>query len=134
MRAPRLFLRAMRLACPACGGGPVLLSWFRLAPSCPSCGLRFERGEDGYWVGSYMFNIVASELLFAALGIAVVLATWPSPPWGLLTAGGVVLMIAAPFAFLPFSKTLFLAFDLYFRPPVEGDFTAPPEPAVGRRG
>jgi hypothetical protein len=81
-----------------------------------------------------MFNIVASELLFAALGLAVVLATWPTPPWGLLTTGGVLLMIAAPFGFLPFSKTLFLAFDLYFRPPVEGDFSAPPEPAATRRG
>ena len=134
MRAHRLFLRAVRLRCPACGGGPVLLSWFRMAPSCPRCGLRLERGEDGYWVGSYMFNIVASELLFAGLGLAVVLGTWPSPPWGALTLGGVILMIAAPFAFLPFSKTLFLAFDLYFRPPVEGDFSAPPEPAGARRG
>jgi hypothetical protein len=80
-----------------------------------------------------MFNIVASELLFASLGLAVVLATWPTPPWGLLTAGGAILMIAAPLVFLPFSKTLFLAFDLYFRPPVEGDFTTPSEPAAARR-
>jgi len=103
-----------------------------MAPSCPKCGLRFERGEDGYWVGSYMFNIVASELLFAAAGLAVVVATWPTPPWGWITAGGVALMIAAPVVFLPFSKVLFLAFDLLFRPPVESDFSAPSEPA-GRR-
>jgi uncharacterized protein (DUF983 family) len=129
----RLFLRALRLRCPACGGGPVLLSWFRLAPSCPSCGLRFERGEDGYWVGSYMFNIVASELLFAAAGAAVVFATWPTPPWTALTLGGAALMVLAPFLFLPFSKVLFLAFDLLFRPPVEADYAAPPEPAAGKR-
>lgn len=132
MNRARLFLRALRLRCPACGGGPVCLSWFRMAPSCPKCGLRFERGEDGYWVGSYMFNIVASELLFAAAGLAVVVATWPTPPWGWITAGGVALMIAAPVVFLPFSKVLFLAFDLLFRPPVESDFSAPSEPA-GRR-
>jgi uncharacterized protein (DUF983 family) len=111
----------------------VFLSWFRLAPSCPTCGLRFERGEAGYWVGSYMFNIVASELLFAAAATAVVVRTWPTPPWTLITVGGAVLMLLIPFLFLPFSKVLFLAFDLSFRPPVEADFSAPSEPAARRR-
>lgn len=112
----------------------MLLSWFRLAPSCPRCGLRFERGEEGYWVGSYMFNIVASELLFAGAAAAVVFATWPDPPWTAITIGGAALMLLAPLAFLPFSKVLFLAFDLCFRPPVEADFSAPREPAARRRG
>ena len=40
---------------------------------------------------------------------------------------------SAPILFLPFSKVLFLAFDLYFRPPVEADFSAPSEPAPARR-
>lgn len=134
MNALSMLLRSLRLRCPACGGGPVLLSWFRLSPSCPRCGLRLERGEEGYWVGSYMFNIVASELLFAGLATAVVVATWPTPPWAAVTVGGVALMILAPVAFLPFSKLLFLSFDLLFRPPVESDFSAPSEPAGTRRG
>lgn len=83
---------------------------------CPGCGLRLERGEDGYQVGSYMFNIIAAELLFTALFLLVLVLTWPSPPWTLLQYGGPVLMVIAPFAFFPFSKTLFLAFDLLFRP------------------
>jgi len=129
----RMFRRALRLRCPACGGGPVFLSWFQPAPSCPACGLRFERGEEGYWVGSYMFNIVASELCFAGAAIAVIVGTWPSPPWTLITVGGVALMLLIPLVFLPFSKMLFLSFDLCFRPPVEADFSAPSEPAAGRR-
>jgi hypothetical protein len=80
-----------------------------------------------------MFNIVASELLFVGLGVVVVGATWPAPPWRLITIDGVALMIIAPVVFLPFSKLLFLAFDLRFRPPVEADFSAPPDPAVSRR-
>jgi hypothetical protein len=80
-----------------------------------------------------MFNIVASELLFAAAGLGVVVATWPTPPWTAITIGGVVMMILAPLMFLPYSKVLFLAFDLLFRPPVEADFAAPSEPAAGRR-
>jgi hypothetical protein len=63
-----------------------------------------------------MFNIVASELLWAAGFVAVVLWTWPTPPWSALTYGGGALMLLLPFICYPFSKTLFLAFDLVFRP------------------
>jgi hypothetical protein len=76
-----------------------------------------ERGEEGYQVGSYMFNIIAAELVLAAVFVGIVLLTWPSPPWTLLEYGGIALMVIAPFVFFPFSKTLFLAFDLLFRPP-----------------
>jgi hypothetical protein len=34
----------------------------------------------------------------------------------LLQYGGIILVILAPVLFFPFSKTLFLAFDLLFRP------------------
>ena len=80
-----------------------------------------EREEQGYVVGSYMFNIIAAELLFAAVFVAALVLTWPTPPWTLLQYGGAVLMILAPIIFYPFSKTLFLAFDLVFRPVVPGD-------------
>ena len=115
-RAARLFGRALLLQCPNCGGGPIFRSWFRMRPYCPACGLPLERGEEGYQVGSYMFNIVASELIFALVFLAVLLWTWPSPPWKLLQYGGIALMLLAPLLFYPFSKTLFLAFDLLFRP------------------
>lgn len=115
-RILRLFWRAMRLRCPNCGGGPLFESWFKPRPRCPVCALRLERGEEGYQVGSYMFNLIAAELIFAALFLAVVAATWPDPPWPALQIGGMILMVAAPFIFFPFSKTLFLAFDLLFRP------------------
>lgn len=111
-----LFWRALRLRCPNCGGGPIFSSWLRMREHCPRCGLPLERGEEGYQVGSYMFNIIAAELAFAAMFMAVLVATWPSPPWSLLLYGGVALTIIAPFLFFPFSKTVFLAFDLVFRP------------------
>jgi uncharacterized protein (DUF983 family) len=114
--AARLFGRAFRLRCPNCGGGPILRTWFRFRVHCPSCGLPLERGEHGYQVGSYMFNLVASELIFALVFLAVLIWTWPTPPWTLLQYGGIGLMVLAPLLFFPFSKTLFLAFDLLFRP------------------
>lgn len=116
---PVLFARALRLRCPNCGGGPLFQSWLRMRAACPVCGLRTERGEDGYIVGAYMFNIVAAELLWAAVVLAIGAATWPSPPWDLLLYGGGVLMLALPFLCYPFSKTIFLAFDLIFRPAEE---------------
>jgi uncharacterized protein (DUF983 family) len=115
-RALLLFWRAIRLRCPNCGGGPIFRSWFRMRPYCPACGLPLERGDQGYQVGSYMFNIIAAELIFVLVFLGTVLVTWPSPPWHLLQYGGIILMILAPVLFFPFSKTLFLAFDLLFRP------------------
>jgi uncharacterized protein (DUF983 family) len=114
--AIRLFGRALRLRCPNCGGRPIFRSWFRMRPYCPVCGIPLEHGESGYQVGSYMFNIIASELIFAVLFVVVLGVTWPAPPWTLLQYGGIVLMLLAPVLFYPFSKTLFLAFDLLFRP------------------
>lgn len=112
----RMFGRALGLRCPNCGGEPIFRSWFRMRPYCPACGIPLERGESGYQVGSYMFNIIASELIFAIVFIVVLIATWPDPPWNLLQYGGIALMVLAPFLLYPFSKTLFLAFDLLFRP------------------
>jgi uncharacterized protein (DUF983 family) len=91
-RLVSMFGRALRLRCPNCGKGKPFVSWFRMRSQCEVCGLAFERGEDGYQVGSYMFNIVASELVFAAVFLAIVLLTWPSPPWALLQYGGVALV------------------------------------------
>jgi len=68
-----------------------------------------------------MFNIIASELLFAAIFLTVLVATWPSPPWAWLQYGGMALMVLAPFVFYPFTKTLFLALDLVFRPPTDDE-------------
>jgi uncharacterized protein (DUF983 family) len=115
-RAALLFWRALRLRCPNCGGGPIFEGWLRMRSRCPRCGLRLERGEDGYQVGSYMFAIVAAELVFAAIFLLILVATWPTPPWDALLYGGMALMLLMPFLFFPFSKTLFLAFDLTFRP------------------
>jgi uncharacterized protein (DUF983 family) len=115
-RLVTLFGRALVLRCPHCGGRGLFASWFRMKASCPSCGLRLDRGERGYQVGSYMLNIIAAELIFMALFLGILFATWPSPPWTLLQYGGALLMVLAPVALYPFTKTVFLAMDLTVRP------------------
>jgi uncharacterized protein (DUF983 family) len=116
MTALRSLARALLLRCPNCGERGIFESWFRQRDGCPRCGIPFNRGEQGYVVGAYMFNIIVAELIFAGIFVGTLLATWPSPPWTLLTYGGAALMIALPLVFYPFSRTLFLAFDLIFRP------------------
>jgi hypothetical protein len=42
-------------------------------------------------------------------------------------------MVAVPVVFFPWSKTLFLAFDLFVRPPGDEDFAMPHEEARRHR-
>ena len=132
-RVSRLLAHALRLRCPHCGGGPIFVTWSRLVPNCPVCGLGLERGEQGYWLGAYFFNLMAVETVFAIWVVAFLLWTWPSPPWGFFQVSTIALMLIVPFAFFPYSKTLFLAFDMLVRPPGEADFFLPHEEAPVRR-
>ncbi len=91
-------------------------SWFRMVERCPACGLITDRGESGYTVGAYMFNMMGSELVFVAIVGGVIASTWPTPPWTLITIAGPILMVALPPLFYPFCRTLFLGFDLFFNP------------------
>lgn len=129
-RLRSLYARALRLRCPACGGGPVFVSWFTMCPCCPSCGIRYDREpEGGYWVGSYTINLFVTEAVFLIVFVGALYLTWPTPPWDLLLYGDVGLMLLFPIFFFPFSKTLFVAVDLTFRPREPGDFDEPREAA-----
>ncbi len=129
-RPRTIFHRALRLRCPACGGRPIVLRWFRLCSSCPSCGFHLDRGEPGYWVGSYTVNLFATEAAFSAYFIAALFATWPEVPWNAVLYGGLAVGILTPLALFPFTKTFYLAVDLSFRPPEPPELEAPVERTV----
>ena len=120
-RAAQLLARAALLRCPNCGGASALRNWFDLRERCPVCNLRFDRGEEGYHLGAVLFNLIAAEIFFVIGLVIVVVLTWPHPPWNGIFWGGIALMILLPILFLPFSRTVWLAFDLIFRPSVPGD-------------
>lgn len=109
--------RALRLRCPWCGGGPLRETWFRLRSNCPQCGLRTERGEEDFFLGAMMFNLVLAEGALALLVVGFLITMWPDVPWTFLTYGGIALMLIAPVVFYPLSKTIWLAVDLMLRPP-----------------
>lgn len=115
-RAAQMVTRALVRRCPWCGGRGVFDGWFHTKPVCPHCGLRFDRGEGDFFYGAYMFNLIAAELIFVALLIVVVVATWPNTPWTALTWGSIVVAVVAPIFTYPIAKQVWLAFDLAFRP------------------
>jgi uncharacterized protein (DUF983 family) len=113
----RVTLRALALRCPRCSGRGIFRDWFHLRSKCPTCGLALERGEgEDHWFGAVAVNLVAAELLGVGALIVWIIAAWPNVPWTAVQFTGPVLMIALPVLFYPFSRALWLAWDLYFRP------------------
>jgi uncharacterized protein (DUF983 family) len=111
-----MFLRALRRRCPRCGSGAIFQHWLRMKERCPGCGLQFSRGEDGYTLGALWFNLLAAEAVSTTIWVTVAVRTWPDVPWDRLQYEGPLTAVLMPILFFPFSKTLFLAFDLCFRP------------------
>lgn len=119
----RLVGRALFLKCPQCGGRGIFASFFTLKPNCPTCGLRLERGEGDYFVGAYLFNLIAVELILFFTVCGFVFVTWPDVPWNALTYVTAALMLAGCILCYPFAKTTWLAVDLAIRPPSAEEFT-----------
>jgi uncharacterized protein (DUF983 family) len=84
-----------------------------MAPTCPRCGLRFER-EEGYWTGALAMNFVFTGTLFVVVFIALVALTAPNIPVGTLLAVLVPITVVGPVLGYPISKTLWVAVDRAF--------------------
>ena len=92
--------------------------WLTMRERCPRCDHRFERsGDEGFFLGAIAVNFAVTEGILGVLLLVSFLLTLPDPPLVLLCAVAVPLMVAAPIAFYPFSKTIWAAFDLMMRPP-----------------
>jgi uncharacterized protein (DUF983 family) len=114
------FGRGLVLKCPRCGSPGILQNWFRMRERCPRCNLALNRGEHpDFWLGAYAINLVVSEGFAAVAGLTVLWLAWPRHVAAQVTA--MVLAVVMPIAFYPFSRALWLAWDLTFRPSEEGD-------------
>jgi uncharacterized protein (DUF983 family) len=121
-RAASILGRALLRRCPNCGSAGIFRSYLHQADSCPSCGLRLDRGERDFFIGAYTINLIVAELIVFFGGILVLLRTWPDVPWTGLMWGLAALMVAAPVLLYPLSRQVWLAFDLIFRPAEPSDF------------
>jgi uncharacterized protein (DUF983 family) len=117
-----LLWRAVRRRCPNCGWPHAFESYFKLKERCPKCGILLERGEGDYFLGAYVLNLIGVEVVLAAAFLVVMIATWPNPPWNGIQYGGAALAVTVPIVCYPFTKTIWLALDLIFRPPKREDF------------
>jgi uncharacterized protein (DUF983 family) len=114
--------RGIVLHCPRCGQGDIRQGWFKLKNRCPNCELALERGEsEDYWLGAYAINLVAAEFVALLMVVGLILATLPAVPWGTVVWLGLAGALLTPILFFPFSRTLWLALDLYARPTENGD-------------
>lgn len=111
----RLVLRGLIRHCPRCGSGHLFHRWFRMVERCPRCNYKFER-EEGFFLGAYVVNIGVSQLVAVAFIAVGIIATLPDPPVGRLIAIGLVVVIATPFVFYPFAKTIWTAIDMIMHP------------------
>ena len=84
--------------------------------------MMLERGEGDYFLGAYALNLIGIEIILAAAFVIAMVVTWPTPPWNGLQYGGAALAIVVPILTYPFTKTVWLALDLIFRPPKREDF------------
>ena len=125
--AARMLGRALRRRCPLCGGSGLFDGWIEPKDACPRCQLKLNRGEGDFFLGAYTLNFIGVELVLAAFLLLAVVLTWPDVPWSALLWVGAPLMVAAPVAFYPVTRTVWLALDLTMRPPGPMDF---PEPGI----
>ena len=65
--------------------------------------------------------MMVSEFGFGIMLALAVWARWPRVPWTAIEIVGVGGAILAPILFYPYSKTLWLAIDLTFRPEPSGE-------------
>lgn len=125
-RPARLLWRGLVRHCPMCGSGGVFRHWFVIRERCPGCAFKFERVE-GHWVGAIAVNtIVAFGLMLLAIVVGAAL-TYPDVPFVPVTAVAVGIALVVPIVFLPSSRTLWTAVDLWMTPADPLEFVREPD-------
>ncbi|MGH2559749.1 MAG: DUF983 domain-containing protein [Thermomicrobiales bacterium] len=115
---PRTLLgRALKRRCPYCGAPGIYSNWFSVREACPRRGTIFSR-EDGYFLGAYAINLIVAE--FVGLGVVLVFLFRGdlSLIWQMIIAATAAVVL--PIIFFPYSRTLWMALDLFLdRKPTE---------------
>ncbi len=112
--------RALRRRCPVCDQPHLFRHWLRMLDDCPRCGLHFERAA-GTWTGAVGLNTVVSFGATLGTVLGLFLLTYPHVPIGAMAIATAAVAVVVPVAFLPYSKTIWLAIDLATSPLETGE-------------
>jgi predicted RNA-binding Zn-ribbon protein involved in translation (DUF1610 family) len=114
---------ALRWKCPTCGERAIFVPWYEVRSledwfmpldGCPKCGYPYQR-EPGYFLLSiFAINYGVGALL--GVIIYLVLDFWVRLPIGVTLLLTIIPIPLFNLWFARHSKTLFLAFDLFFDP------------------
>jgi uncharacterized protein (DUF983 family) len=109
-------------ACPLCGRHGLFRWGLQMVPTCPRCGLRFERIE-GHFIGAIGMNTIASFVVLLFTVATSLYIAYPEFPMVPLMTVNVVVAVVVPLLLYGTSKTLWTAIDLAMRPlePHEAD-------------
>ncbi|MFM2077457.1 MAG: hypothetical protein RJA49_1347 [Actinomycetota bacterium] len=110
--------------CPQCGGRRSFIKhWFGRYDRCRTCGIGWHR-EHGFELGPIALNVV---LTFGSLAVIMVVAfVATAPDYNVAALMGLVIgaAVVLPLIYLPFTNTLWLAFDLAVHRPDERELAA----------
>jgi uncharacterized protein (DUF983 family) len=119
-QALRAVGRLVRLRCPACGDARVLTSRGTVHKRCAACNFRFERTDDRYFAGAMFFGLLLGEALFAVTLLIVMIATWPNPPWNVMSYAPVGMLLVM-LVMIPVSRVVWVSVDVLVRPVVAAE-------------
>lgn len=110
----RTLSRGTRRHCPYCGGGDIFDGWFTLKDRCPSCETLFA-AEDGYFLGSYVINLVLTSLIALAVVLWMIIRTDMSVI--AMQVAAVILAVGLPPVLYPYTLSLWMTLDMVIHPP-----------------
>lgn len=100
--------------CPRCRKGPIFRGWLAVHEACPCCGLQFNRGEQGYFIGA----MYVSYALSIPPVLVLVMILWRLAHWsvGAAVIGAFVAYLpVVPFA-VRLSRVIWIYVDRTFDP------------------
>jgi len=104
----KVFSRALRLRCPACGQASLIQSPFHIRHHCPVCRSLFKR-EEGFFVGAILANVITTEFIILVVCLFSLLAVGAGYENVLIVL--FIVAVTFPVLFFHHSWSLWLAFD-----------------------
>jgi len=103
----------LALRCPRCLKGPVWRRFVSMNPTCPECGLVFER-ESGYFAGAMVVSYGLAVPILAAIVIALITLGGLDAVVALII-GSTAYLVLVPFIFR-YSRVVWLHLDWLIDP------------------